>query len=137
MLLFWVMIAGVMLAAAGQSWHNDARRDQEDELVFRGNAYARALAAYAGQHGGRYPTELRDLVEDEHTGVRRRYLRALYRDPVTNSDRWGLVRRADGGITGVFSDSDAVPIRQTDGVVSYRDWIFSALPQVGPGTAAH
>ena len=46
MLLLWVVLAGVMLAALGTSWHQMARRDREAEYLWRGEQYRQALQSY-------------------------------------------------------------------------------------------
>jgi hypothetical protein len=62
-----------------------------------------------------------------------RYLRKLYRDPITASEEWGLVRGEDGGIVGVYSLSDRKPVKTAgfskadaafEGKSSYSDWKF-------------
>lgn len=47
MLLLWVVLAGVMLAALGTSWHQMARRDREAEYLWRGEQYRQALLTYS------------------------------------------------------------------------------------------
>ncbi len=173
MLLLWVVIAGVMLAALGTSWSLMARREREAELVWRGEQYQRALASYmragvalqaaasaaqaqspvalADSAGASQavaqsaqappvlqgPLELKDLLEDHRSGKLVRHLRRLYPDPITGS-RWGLQRSADGRITGLYSLSDAQPLRRSLGVESYHDLVFSSTVNnfAAPASAA-
>lgn len=135
-----VAAAGVSLGAIAQ------RRTVEEELLAVGAAYQDALIRYAdatprGQ--SRYPRSLADLLKDPRYPNPVRHLRKPFADPLTGSDVWGLVQLAgDGGIVGVFSLSDAKPIKignfdpefqGFEGKTSYRDWKFtiSIAPPTG------
>jgi type II secretory pathway pseudopilin PulG len=129
MLLWWVAIGGVMLAALGQQWGMASRRERDDELKFRGEQIGSALSAYAkvpikpGQH--QLPLQLSDLLDDKRTGVSVHHLRRLWPDPVTGRPEWGLIRQQPGGeITGVYSLSKQKPVRAPAGVSRYEDWHF-------------
>jgi hypothetical protein len=122
-------------------WRTLAQRDQEEELLFAGDQIREAIAAYyaatpAGQL--RYPRRLEDLLEDRRERVMRRYLRRLYFDPITGSAEWGMVMAPDGGIAGVYSLSEAQPLKLADfppryakfeKVVHYSDWRFVHTPR--------
>jgi hypothetical protein len=61
-------------------WKQDARREKEAELIFRGTQYARAISLFQRRHGpGTLPPNL-DVLLDEHD------LRRKYKDPITNDD---------------------------------------------------
>jgi len=127
--LFAVMLAGVMLAAAGLIWQTEVKREKERELLFAGDQLRRAIESYyndsqtmggAGETGvSRYPTSLEQLLKDERSLVMKRHLRKIYPDPMTNSYDWGLVRQQDGGITGVYSLSTGVPIKRANFPADY------------------
>jgi type II secretory pathway pseudopilin PulG len=113
----WVLIAvavlGGSLAAYGESWSHGMQREKEAELLFIGNEYRRAIAQYyentpVGYR--RYPERLEDLLKDERYAFNRRYLRRLYRDPVTGA-AWGIVKAPEGGIMGIYSQSDEAPAK--------------------------
>ncbi|WP_374592287.1 type II secretion system protein [Aquabacterium sp.] len=80
------------------------------------------------------PLELKDLLEDRRTGKLVRHLRQLYPDPVTGQ-RWGVQRSPDGRIAGVYSLSDAAPVRRSLGVQSYRELVFGTSSE-GAAAAA-
>ncbi|MBM7059191.1 type II secretion system protein [Pseudomonas sp. UL073] len=135
--LFLVMLMGMALAVAGPVWSTQAQRDRERELLWVGGQYAQALRSYYRSSPGlaQYPMELRDLLEDERFPNVRRHLRKLYRDPLTGSDEWGLVRSFEGRIVGVYSRSTSQPLKQAnfpvqwtefEGMGSYADWRFVA-----------
>lgn len=133
MLLWWVAIAGIMLAAAGQSWQLDARRARDAELAWRGEQIRRALETYSqapvAEGVRRLPLDLDELLEDERAGQTLRHLRRLWPDPVTG-EAWGLLRReSDGAITGVYSRSSLRPVRAPAGVTTYAAWRFEVTPQ--------
>ena len=130
MLLWWVAVSSVLLAALGQSWAIEARRQREMELVFRGEQIKAALAAYQEATPTLpkvLPTRLEDLLEDRRGPEVKRHLRKLWPDPITGSHQWGLVREG-GVITGVYSPSDQHPLRAPAGVTRYDEWRFEYSP---------
>jgi type II secretory pathway pseudopilin PulG len=137
-LLAVVALAGLGLATIGTLWATDAQRERERELVRVGTQYALAITSYyyASPISKReYPRSLDALVEDTRSSPPRRHLRRLFVDPVSAGQPWGLVQRADGGITGIYSQSNERPLIQVQiefgGLVlpvveQYRDWKFNA-----------
>ncbi|HWN30291.1 MAG TPA: type II secretion system protein, partial [Burkholderiales bacterium] len=99
-----------------------------------------------------YPVKLEDLLEDKRYPTVQRYLRKIYVDPMTGKAEWGLVTAPEGGIMGVYSLSNASPIkrgrfqpkdRTFEGATTYLEWRFfyepplvSGKPLPVPGTQA-
>jgi len=148
-LLFMVAIMGAVLAATATVWHTLAQRDKEQELLYAGHAFRRAIGLYYERTPGtvkQYPKKLDDLLEDKRQISLARYLRKIYIDPLTASQKWGLVPGPGGTIMGVYSRSEATPIKTGNfdkadkdfaGTGSYRDWRFTYMPtQPIPAAAA-
>jgi len=90
------------------------RREAEDQLLYVGDQYRRAIEAYvestpAGQTP--YPQQLEDLLKDPRYPGVRRYLRSLYVDPMTGRVDWVTIPAPTGGIMGLHSASDRPPIK--------------------------
>ena len=84
-----ITVMAIFLTVAAQQWSTHERRENEKELVFRGNQYTKAIKLYQMEHGGAYPTSLEALMEQ---GPRRlRYIRKLYRDPMSPDGKWGIL----------------------------------------------
>lgn len=136
-LLFMVALLGVGLAAAGVVWDLRSRREKEAELLFVGAEFRRAIDAYyegSPTVAKQYPQRLEDLLEDRRFPNPRRYLRRVYRDPLTYAPVWGLII-INGRLVGVYSMAPGTPIRQGGflgpessfaGARSYADWRFAA-----------
>lgn len=140
MVLLWVAISGVMLMALSRAWLMESRRERDTELIYRGEQIRDALSAYAAvpvsTGRSRAPERLEDLLEDRRSGQVVRHLRRVWRDPITNSPNWGLIKDANGGIVGVFSTSPKVPLLGPPGMRRYRDWRFEAGEGVMPAEPA-
>jgi type II secretory pathway pseudopilin PulG len=128
---------GVVLGATAEVWHTTVRRDKERELLFVGSQFRTAIELYYLNHA-RYPHSLEDLLKDPLYPSTRRYLRKIYRDPMTGRNEWGVVRGADGGILGVHSLSEMQPIKISgfgragsgfDGAEKYSEWVFVYRPR--------
>jgi len=145
-LLAIIAIMGVVLVTTGEVWHTAQRREKERELLFIGNEFRQAINRYYEHTSGRerrYPASLEDLLKDQRSLSTQRYLRKIYRDPVSDNDKWGLVLGPDGEIYGVHSLSEDEPIKKgnfsiTDkkfeGSMKYADWVFMHVP--GQGTTS-
>lgn len=135
-LLFFVSLMGMGLAVTGVLWRQDAQREKERELLFVGGEFRRAIALYYENTPGlvkQHPKNLEDLLQDKRQPTMQRYLRRLYRDPITGKNEWGTVKRPDGAIVGVFSLGKETPIKQADFSLQeqqfeqakhYSDWQF-------------
>jgi type II secretory pathway pseudopilin PulG len=140
-ILFVIAIAGVLLAATGINWSQASQREKERELLFVGNQFRQAIALYYERSPGtvrHYPPTLNDLLKDGRQLGTQRYLRKIYMDPMTRKAEWGTVAAPEGGIMGVYSLSDAAPLKRADfeyanrtfeGATKYSGWIFEYIPQ--------
>jgi type II secretory pathway pseudopilin PulG len=89
-LVIGLTIMSILIAAMLPLASTQARRDKEDELIFRGFQYAEGIRTFRRRYG-RYPNTLKEMYE-----VRPRTLRKLWKDPITNSDKWGIVTLTTG-----------------------------------------
>jgi type II secretory pathway pseudopilin PulG len=135
----------IALAVIAPSWGYVMQNDREEELIFRGDQIKKAIDAYRRKQGA-FPTSLDMLVKN-----RPRYLRKLYKDPMTPKGDWRLVppnvacptpkASATGGLTpmvpgagmtgttfgpiaGVTSRSTAKSLRRFNNPDRYNDWCF-------------
>lgn len=141
-LLFLIAAMGIGMATTGVVWRQDAQRDKERELLFIGGEFRRAIALYYERTPGTvksYPKNLEALLQDNRHVTTQRYLRRIYRDPMTGGMEWGVVRRPDGTITGVFSLAKEMPIKRAGFAAEqqkfqqakqYSDWKFVYQNQI-------
>lgn len=150
--LFAIMVIGLMLGLTGQTWSQVMQREREEELLFRGDQYRRAIESYyATGHGGQgsYPRSLEDLLKDPRSLATKRHLRKIYLDPFTN-EKFELIGAGGnvegesvtvqslGRIKGVRSTSPLAPFRQDGfpeeyvtfkGASRYDKWEFIYTPK--------
>ena len=140
-LLFMVAILAGGAALAGEVWETSAKREKEAELLHVGNQYRKAIERYYLSGPRQYPKDLADLVKDPRQPGVVRHLRRLYPDPITGKEEWGMVKSADGGIAGVYSLSEAAPLKSAgfavrdasfEGKTKYSDWQFVFAPTAAP-----
>lgn len=119
-LLFAIALMGVLLAAAGTEWKTVSRRDKEEQLLATGDEIRVAIGRYflESPTGLRqFPRKLEDLLDDRRGLKPEHWLRHLYPDPLTGSTDWELITSPDGGVMGVASRGQGVPIKR----VSFGD----------------
>lgn len=137
--MFLIALVGILLSVAGPIWHTALQREKEADLLWIGGEYARAIAAYyaAPAQAREYPQQLGQLLHDARHQNTVRHLRRLYRDPLTGSAEWGLIKDAGGRITGVYSLGKGTPLKQGgfdkknarfNEARSFADWTFLAEP---------
>lgn len=139
-MLFTVAIIGALLAAGSSVWSQQTQREHERELLRIGEEFHQAIGLYYERTPGsvkRYPEKLEDLVLDDRYLSIQRYLRRIYRDPMTGNANWGTVIAPSGGIMGVYSLSEKTPIKignfedwqkDFEGKGKYSDWKFVYVP---------
>ena len=134
-LLLAIAFVTAVLASTATVWSEVQRREREKQLLWAGDQFRKALAAYSRFGNGTYPRRLEDLLEDSRSPAKRRYLRQIYEDPMTRSTDWGLVRNLQGGIIAVYSRHEGAPIKTAhfppeydkfERARTYADWQFAA-----------
>lgn len=144
MLLLTIIAMGIGLTAVSEIWVTSMKREREQELLFIGNQFRRAITQYYSQTPAgstqRFPSRLEDLLKDPRVPGTKRYLRKLFSDPITGENKWGVIRSPQGGIAGIYSLSLDQPVKQAnfkledrsfESMRSYKDWIF--IPRVAQG----
>ena len=151
-LLIGLVLSSIALMAAADVESVARQRAREQELLWVGDQYRKAiLRYYMGAPSGMrrtLPAKLEDLLDDDRYPSPAHHLRRLYPDPITGSTEWGLLRVADR-IAGVYSLSDRQPLKQAGfepayqqfiDKSAYHDWLFvvsiRGLVVQLPGTAA-
>jgi type II secretory pathway pseudopilin PulG len=87
-LLVGMAISAIWLATMLPAWRQQAVRQREQDLIFRGQQYARAIALY-------YLADNCTLPRDADVLLSRHFLRKKWKDPITNDDFAPLIA---GGI---------------------------------------
>jgi type II secretory pathway pseudopilin PulG len=131
-----LLALGSLAALAGaEVWATAMRRDQEEQLLYAGEQYRRAIESYWRATPGRVktlPNSLAVLLQDDRFPMPVRHLRRLYVDPLDAQADWGLVK-VDSGIAGVYSTSTAIPLKRRgfparyahfEDAKDYRQWRF-------------
>ena len=138
--LILIAVLGAGMAAYGEIASHAAQREKEQQLLFVGNQFRQAIGAYYERTPGavkRFPQTLEELLQDKRHPMPQRHLRRMYADPMTGKPQWGLVDAPGGGVMGVYSLSEAQPIKSggfaaRDGAFEdaarYSDWRFSYTP---------
>ncbi len=81
-ILLWVSLLTITVSLPMLTYyHQQMKRDQEEELVHRGVEYERAIRKYYRKFGS-YPATVEMLEDSNHM----RFLRKRYKDPVTGKD---------------------------------------------------
>ena len=87
--IFMVATMLLLAAAATPNILTQGRRLREQEAIWRGNQYVRAIRLYY-QKNGKYPSSPEDLTKPNAVGVH--FLRKAYREPMNSSDgSWRLI----------------------------------------------
>jgi type II secretory pathway pseudopilin PulG len=158
-LLIALAIMGILMSVAMPVWRQEARREKEAELVFRGEQYARAIALYRFKNANipnAFPPSIDMLVDG-------RYLRKKYKDPMTKDGEFQIMpvgaslqpnnptapggrgnvppiqvspnSPVSGGIMGVRSKSEENSLRSYRGQTRYDQWAFTFNVAPRPGGA--
>lgn len=91
-LLVGLNVMAVLLTVALPVWSHATRREKEEELIWRGQQYARAIRLYQMRYANTFPPSVDVLVDQ-------RFLREKYKDPITGDDF--QIVPAGGGVPGM------------------------------------
>lgn len=86
-LLVFLSILVIGLLVAVPVWQTQLQRENEEELIFRGNQYVEAIRLFEKKNPGTFPKNIEDLIE-------KRCLRRHFRDPMTKDGKWYIVTRS-------------------------------------------
>ena len=108
-----VVAMSISLMGITQQWSVIMKRDREAELLFRGTRIKEAIERYVADHEvqkairpNRWPRTLEELTKKNP----KRYLQAVYTDPITGKD-FDLIKTGEE-LHGVRSTSTDVPYDQ-------------------------
>lgn len=90
-LMTLLLLAALMLIMLGievPRFLTQGLREREEEMIFRGEQYRRALALHYRKYG-RLPLKLEELAEPQNN---LRFLRKLYPDPMSADGKWRIIR---------------------------------------------
>jgi type II secretory pathway pseudopilin PulG len=88
-LLVGIAVMGILMSAVMPVWRHDAQREKEEELIFRGEQYARAVGLFQRKFAGAFPPSV-DLLVEQH------FLRKKYKDPMTANGEFQILYQAMG-----------------------------------------
>ena len=94
-LVIFLTAASILLTISVPSYVMEAKREQEKELIFRGEEYTRAIQKYQ-RTLNLLPTSVDDLLSSNGT----RFLRKAYADPVSGEPWRVIILNSDGTLTG-------------------------------------
>jgi type II secretory pathway pseudopilin PulG len=97
LLIVLLMVATILLitAAAAPNIYIQGRRDRDEDMIWRGQQYVRAIGLYYKKYG-KYPQTIDDLTNSNN---QIRFLRQAYKDPMNTDDgSWRLIYLGAGGV---------------------------------------
>lgn len=83
-LLVGLSIMAVLMSVALPVWRTTAKREREEELIFRGQQYARAIGLFQRKYANASPPSLDILLNEK-------FLRKKYKDPMTKDGEFQLL----------------------------------------------
>jgi len=138
--VFIVLIFVIISLKANTIWYLEIKREFEKELIFRGKQYVYAIEKYNKKYTNIPLKDLKTLYD-------KRYIRQLFKDPISLTGKWNLVMKttsaggnnkkllivpeelADGflsnaNIIGVCSTADDIGYKEYRGKKNYNEWAF-------------
>jgi type II secretory pathway pseudopilin PulG len=101
-LLVMLSIMAILMTAAMPVWRQQAQREKEEELVWRGQQYVRAIRLYQAKNQA-FPPSIDMLVDG-------RFIRKKYKDPITDDDFAALGAASAPGVgSGAGSGQAGLP----------------------------
>ncbi len=83
-LLVAIAVMGVAMTVALPAWRQQTQREREEELIFRGRQYVRAVQLFQRRYAAAYPPDVDFLV-------RQKFLRKKYTDPMVKDGEFEVL----------------------------------------------
>jgi type II secretory pathway pseudopilin PulG len=147
-LLIFLAILGLAVTKTSEVWSTALTREREQELLFVGEQYRKAIERYYNATPGSnkvLPPSIEQLLQDDRFPKPQRHLRNAYPDPMGAGETWGVLKQGSR-IIGVYSQSDQKPMKKSgfdpryaefSAAQSYRGWRFMFKQAIAlPGGSA-
>ncbi len=128
-LLFFSALLVIGLLRALPTMVVQSQREKEEELLFRGQQYQRAIQLFVRRFG-RYPNTLEELEETNNI----RFLRKPYRDVMTRDGEWRLIRIGPGGTFPDALTAGSAPSPSPSSAASKPESSGSANQETSPSS---
>lgn len=89
-MLVAIGLLSVLMMAAMPAWRHMVQREKEEELIFRGQQYARSIGLFQRKYAAAYPPDVDTLV-------RQKFLRKKYRDPMAPDGEFQVLYQSSLG----------------------------------------
>ncbi|MGH9803597.1 MAG: hypothetical protein ACRD4D_00365 [Candidatus Acidiferrales bacterium] len=106
-ILLLLALVLISLSVALPPVFHQAQREKEEELIFRGQQYQRAIGRFYRKFG-RYPQKVEELIRTND----RSFLRRPFPDPMTPDGKWRIIRVGAAGQLIGSKQQPKVPAQQ-------------------------
>jgi type II secretory pathway pseudopilin PulG len=89
-MLVAIGVMSIMLTVAMPAWRQMVQREKEEELIFRGQQYARSIGLFQRKYAAAYPPDVDTLVQQK-------FLRKKYKDPMVPDGEFQVLYQASMG----------------------------------------
>ena len=89
-MLVALAVMSIMMMVAMPAWRQMVQREKEEELIFRGQQYARSIGLFQRKYAAAYPPDIDTLV-------RQKFLRKKYKDPMVPDGEFLVLYQASMG----------------------------------------
>jgi hypothetical protein len=122
-ILFLVAALSISMAVVTQNEDTLLKREKEQDWLFMGKQYQRAIASYYNQSPDgikTLPNKIEDLLLDKRFIISVRHLRKAYYNPIDPQESWILIRNQQNQIIGVYNPS-LLQIISTKIIAEYQE----------------
>lgn len=105
-LLVAIAVLAIAMTVAMPAWRQAGQREKEEELIFRGRQYVRAIQLYQRKYAATYPADV-DIL------VKQKFLRKKYKDPMVADGEFDILYQ--GSLVSIGQGRGGLPQGQGPG----------------------